>query len=82
MRNNWLVLLLKWALNKEIEITHGQNHSDMINGVLRLESSGIYIISRGESAIFIGVQWLNYSLIVLHGLKFLISPQVDDAWRH
>lgn len=54
----------------------------MINGVLRLESSGIYIISRGESAIFIGVQRVNYSLIVLHGLKFLISPQLDDAWRH
>lgn len=27
-------------------------HTDMINCVLRLESSGIYIISMGESLIF------------------------------
>lgn len=37
------------------------NHTDMINGVFRLESSGIYIISRGELAIFISVLRVNSS---------------------
>lgn len=37
------------------------NHTDMINDVLRLESSGIYIISRGELAIFISALRVNSS---------------------
>lgn len=44
------------------------NHTDMINGVLGLGSSGIYIISRGELAISIAVLWVNS------------SPALTSAW--
>lgn len=52
----------------------------MINGVLRLGSSGIYIISRGELAIFIAVSEQKpctyISLIVSHCPKVLISQRL------
>lgn len=55
----------------------------MINGVLRLESSGIYIISMGELAVFIGMlheQQPYDGLIVLQRLKLLISQRLADDW--
>lgn len=58
-------------------------NTDMINGVLRLESSGIYIISMGELAIFIGMlheQQPYDGLIALHCLKLLMSQRLADDW--
>lgn len=56
-----LALLPKWASNKEIEKRDGQNGSDVINGVLKWESSGIYIVSSGGLAVVTGAQEVNYS---------------------
>lgn len=55
----------------------------MINGVLRLESSGIYIISTEELAIFIGKlreQQPCDGLIASHCLKLFISQRLADDW--
>lgn len=55
----------------------------MINGVLRLESRGIYIISMGELAVFIGMlheQQPYDGLIALHCLKLLISQRLAGDW--
>lgn len=43
-------------MNKEFETRHGQNRLDVINGVLKSESSGIYIVGSGGLASFIGAQ--------------------------
>lgn len=50
MRHNWLVLPLKWAPRKEKGNTTQSNHTSMINGGFKIGCSGIYFISRGESA--------------------------------